>query len=580
MNIKIEKNLKVPMRDGVELLTDVYRPATDGPVPAIVQRLPYDKEHVVWRNQSIDVLRVVQQGYAVVTQDSRGTYSSSGKFDLFADEGRDGADTIEWAAAQPWSTDKVGTVGASYYGAAQWLAAGQAPGHLAAIAPFLSSPDYYGGWAYRGGAFELGFQLLWGFVLGSGELLRRIGEGRATVEQLLAHLGGVDSIGELYRHLPLDDLGALGDLAPHYFEWLAHPNYDHHWQKVLPATDFQAIQVPGLSIGGWYDIFLRGTLAGYRSLKATSGSAAARRPRLVIGPWAHGPQVFGAFPERDFGVLASAEAADVTAMHLRWFDRHLKGIEDGYDSEPPVKIFVIGPNVWRDEEDWPLPDTSFTDYFLHSGGNANSSRGDGGLDLAAPADEAEDAFLYDPRNPVPTRGGQAFLPGLMVGVNSGPRDQAALEQRHDVLCYTSSPLERDLEVTGPVELILFCSSSALDTDFTGKLVDVHPDGRAEIVTDGILRMRYRESSSDPTPLEPNQVYEVRIDLSATATVFAAGHRLRLEVSSSNFPRFDRNTNTGGTIASDGPADLQVAVNRVFHDRPHPSRLVLPVIDRR
>lgn len=578
MNIKIEKNLKVPMRDGVELLTDVYRPEPEGPVPAIVQRHPYDKEHEAFRNQSIDVLRVVQQGYAVVTQDSRGTYSSPGEFDLLADEARDGADTIEWAAAQPWSTDKVGMVGASYYGATQWLAAREAPRHLAAIAPFRSSPDYYGGWAYRGGAFELGFQLLWSLILGSGEMLRRIGEGRATIEQLLEHLRGADAAGELYWRLPLNDLTELGDLAPHYFDWLGHPSYDAYWQSVAPATDFGAIQAPALSIGGWFDIFLRGTLAGYQSLKALGGSAAARRPRLVIGPWAHG-QAFGAFPEREFGVLASAEAADITGMQLRWFDRHLKGIEDGYDSEPSVKIFVMGPNVWRYEEDWPLPDTTFTDYFLQSGGNANSASGDGALDEAAPGDEKEDVFLYDPRNPVPTIGGESFLPALFIGANSGPRDQSALEARHDVLCYTTLPLEHEIEVTGPIELILQCSSSACDTDFTGKLVDVSPDGRAEIVTDGILRMRYRDSLSDPVLLEPGQVYEVRIDLSATSTVFAAGHRLRLEVSSSNFPRFDRNTNTGRVIADDGPDDLEVAVNRVFHDHARPSRLVLPIIDR-
>lgn len=579
MHITIEKNLQVAMRDGVQLATDVYRPADGAKVPVLLQRHPYNKEHAAFRDQAIDVLRVVQQGYAVVTQDSRGTFASPGELRLLADEAADGADAIAWAAAQPWSSGQVGMVGASYYGATQWLAAGQAPPALKAFAPLVSSPDYHGGWAYRGGAFELGFNLLWNMlVLGSGELLKRIGEGRATVEDLLRQLGYGDGVDQLYERLPLSQMPELGDLTPHYFDWLAHPSYDEYWRANAPATDFGAIAAPTLSMGGWFDIFLRGTLQGYQEMKRAGASARARRPRLVIGPWAHG-QLFGAFPERQFGVLGSAEGADITGMQLSFFDRHLKGVTDGYDDQPPVKIFVMGPNVWREEQDWPLPDTRFTDWFLHSDGRANTAGGDGSLSLQAPAQEQEDIFLYDPRNPVPTCGGESFLPALFIGANSGPRDQAQIERRQDVLCFTSAPLERDLEVTGPVELVLHCASSAPDTDFTGKLVDVHPDGRAEIVTDGILRLRYRDSLSEPSLLQPGRGYEVRIDMSATSTVFAAGHRLRLEVSSSNFPRFDRNTNTGGTIAQEGPDALQVAVNRVFHDGARPSRLVLPIIER-
>jgi putative CocE/NonD family hydrolase len=580
VNITIEKNVSVAMRDGVTLATDVYRPADGPPVPTLLQRHPYDKEHSPFRDQSVDVLRTVQQGYAVVTQDCRGTFGSEGQFRLFADEAGDGADTIEWVAAQPWSTGKVGMVGASYYGATQWLAAGQAPPALAAIAPHLSSPDFHGGWAYRGGAFELGFSLLWSLlVLGTGELLRRVAQERATVDELLAHLATADRIDRLYERLPLSDLPELGDLAPGHFDWLAHPSYDDFWRGAAPGPDHGAIAAPVLSLGGWHDIFLRGTLAGYEAMKAHGATAAARRPRLVVGPWAHG-QVFGAFPERGFGVLGSAEGVDITGIQLRWFDRHLKGIDDGYDDEPPVKLFVMGPNVWRDEPDWPLPDTAYTDFYLHSGGHANTAAGDGGLSIEPPADEPHDAYRYNPRDPVPTVGGASFLPALFIGANSGPRDQAAVEARHDVLCFTTEPLARDLEVIGPVELVLHCSSSALDTDFTGKLVDVHPDGRAELVTDGILRARYRDSLAEPTLLQPGNVYELRIDLSATATVFPAGHRIRLEVASSNFPRFDRNTNTGGVIADEGPDAIVEAVNRVYHDRLRPSRLVLPIIDRR
>ena len=239
----------------------------------------------------------------------------------------------------------------------------------------------------------------------------------------------------------------------------------------------------------------------------------------------------------------------------------------------------MGANEWRDEDDWPLPGTEYADYFLHSGGRANTAAGDGGLSTDAPGDEPEDVYLYDPRNPVPTTGGGTFLPGLSIGANAGPRDQRAVEARHDVLCYTTEPLAAPLEVIGPVRAVLHVSSSATDTDFTAKLVDVAPDGRAENLADGILRARYRESLSEPSPLEPERVYEVTVDLVATAAVISAGHRIRLEVSSSNFPRFDRNTNTGGVIATEGEADLRPAVNRVHHTRVRPSRLVLPVIRR-
>jgi len=262
----------------------------------------------------------------------------------------------------------------------------------------------------------------------------------------------------------------------------------------------------------------------------------------------------------------------------RFLRAHLAG------GDPPdgkrVLLFVAGPDVWREEDDWPLPDTSFTPWYLHGRGRAGSSAGDGVLSPEPPADEPPDAFVYDPRDPVPTAGGATFLPGVWLGANAGPRDQAAVERRADVLCYTSPPLERPLEVTGPVRLVLHASSSARDTDFTGKLVAVSPAGRAELVTDGILRARYRESRAEPVALEPGAVVRLEIDLGATATVFPAGHRLRLEVSSSNFPRFDRNTNTGGTIADERIEESVVARNEVHHSRAHPSHLILPVIDRR
>jgi putative CocE/NonD family hydrolase len=580
MNILIEKNLKVRMRDGVELATDVYRPDTREPVPVLVQRLPYNKELTALVNFACDVSRAVQAGYAVVVQDTRGRFASGGEFHPFFDEATDGADTIAWAASQPWSTGKVGMVGGSYFGATQWLAATQSPPALQAIAPYVTAADYHEGWAYQGGAFELGFNLSWTLpFLALGELLRRMETGRATAEDLSALIQAIDRNNELYWRLPLTDMPPLAGLAPYYFEWLAHPNYDDYWRSIAPREYYERITVPALNIGGWYDLFLGGTLANYRGMKERGGSTLARQQqRLIVGPWAHGVSG-GAFAERLYGFMASTDIFDLTGVQLRWFDHWLKGIDNGVERDRPVRLFVMGANIWREEDDWPLPDTNFTAYYLHSGGHANSLSGDGLLSTARPGDEPEDVYLYDPRNPVPTVGGQTFLPGLFVGANAGPRDQRVVETRHDVLCYTTEPLERPVEVTGPVQLILYASSSALDTDFTGKLVDVAPDGRAEILTEGILRARYRDSLSNPAPLQPGRIYELRLDLWATANVFAAGHRIRLDVSSSNFPRFDRNTNTGGTIATEGADALVQAVNRVYHDRAHPSHVLLPIVER-
>jgi putative CocE/NonD family hydrolase len=315
-------------------------------------------------------------------------------------------------------------------------------------------------------------------------------------------------------------------------------------------------------------------------MKERGGSAASRRPHLIVGPWAHG-DILGMYPERRYGTRAGVDGFDLTGQHLRWFDYWLKGVDTGIQNDKPVRLFIMGLDRWREESDWPLPDTAFTQYYLHSAGHANCATGDGTLSVALPcADETEDVYLYDPRDPVPTMGGATYLPGRQVGANSGPRDQRVLERRRDVLCYSTPELEHDLEVTGPIELVLFASSSALDTDFTGKLVDVYPSGRAEILTDGILRARYRESPAHPVLLEPGRIYEMHLDLWATANVFRAGHRMRLEVSSSNFPRFDRNTNSGGTIASETERDLVQAVNRIYHDPAHPSHVILPIIDRR
>jgi len=304
--------------------------------------------------------------------------------------------------------------------------------------------------------------------------------------------------------------------------------------------------------------------------------------RLIIGPWDHLNST-GIYPDRRFGLTADAITQDLTSEHLRFFDRWLRGRTDagrlrfGSDPEPPVKIFVMGIDQWREEQDWPLPDTRYESWYLHGSGRANTAAGDGRLSTDAPGDTAADTYLYDPLWPVPTLGGRIMLPTTANA--AGAVDQRPAEARDDVLCFTSEVLTEPVEVTGHVSLTLFASSSAPDTDFTGKLVDVFPDGRAIFLTDGILRARYRNSLAEPEPLTPGEPYELGLDLSITSNVFLPGHRIRLEVSSSNFPRYDRNSNTGGVIAEESADQVTVAVNRILHGPAHPSRLILPVIRR-
>lgn len=569
--IRIEKNIMVPMRDGVCLATDLYRLEGAGPAPVLMSRTPYNKEHALASDATVDILRAVQAGYVVVVQDVRGRYASEGTFNPHFQETQDGVDAFTWAARQPWSAGVVGTYGGSYLGGTQWLPAREHPPALQAMVPSVTFSDYYEGLAYQGGAKVL-HDLRWVVEnIIPTEIQRRaergeklpVGEPRLNLQEAL----------EL---LPLADHPLIREVTPFYFDWLAHPTPGSYWEPISPCVGYERVSVPALNIGGWYDIFLWGTLQNYLGMRQRGATEHARKnQRLIIGPWTH-TNFSGSFPEREFGPSASSAAIDLPGIVLRWFDRWLKGKANGIDEEPPVMLFVMGADHWRMEKDWPLPGTKYCNYYLHSGGKANSLYGDGTLTPVPPADEPPDIYLYNPFRPVPTVGGQILMPGSNA---NGPRDQREVERRDDVLVYTSSVLEHPVEVIGPIELCLFAASSARDTDFTGKLVDVYPDGRAIILTEGILRARYRKSFTAPELLEPEVIYELRLDLWATANVFLPGHRIRLEVSSSNFPRFDRNSNTGGEIAREAADQFLPAINRIFHDAEHPSRLILPVLER-
>ena len=513
----------------------------------------------------------------MLTQDCRGRFASDGVFTCFVDEARDGYDTIEWAARQPWANGKVGTFGASYMGATQWLAATQAPPSLKAMVPSITASDYHDGWTYQGGAFALFFNVSWTMgALAPARLLRERGENPDVVPELGRVISSIDTMRETMNALPLSEFPMFQRGAPYFFDWLKHPSYDDYWRALSIEENHPKINVPTLNLGGWYDIFQCGTIRNYLGMKARGAGDAARSSRLVVGPWSHAVPFQNLVGAVDFGLQASPASVDVDGMQLRWFDRWLKEVDNGADRDSAVRIFVMGINRWREEKQWPLPGTEFRSYYLHSRGRANSAFGDGALSTEAPAAEPPDSFLYNPIDPVPTvGGGLCCYPGALQG---GAWDQAGVEHRADVLVYSTEPLAEDLEVTGPIVLTLYASSSAPDTDFTAKLVDVEPCGFARNLTDGIIRARFRESQSRETMLTPEKVAEFKIDMWSTANVFKAGHRLRLEVSSSNFPRFDRNPNTGHELFAD--AEMRPAMQTVMHDRSFASHLTLPVIPAR
>ena len=564
--LSVQHGVAMKTRDGVTLRADIYTPPGDGPFPVLLQRTPYDKN-----NAAAFGHRAAMRGFMVVVQDVRGRYTSEGEWYTFKHEGEDGYDTIEWAAALPHSNGKVGMFGGSYVGATQMLAAVTHPPHLAGICPVVTASNYHENWTYQGGAFAQWFNESWTSGLAQDTFNRQL---RNNTNALVG-----STVLPLNRY-PIFNLGATAqgadqtrELAPYFLDWLAHPLYDSYWKQWAIEEQYASIQVPALTVAAWYDLFQGGSLRNFVGLKAHAGNEAARtgqRLFVTIGGHAGGGRNIGAV---DFG--PAAEEYDENTLTLEWYDYLLLGKQNRFATAKPVRIFVMGENKWRDEDAWPLERAHETRYFLHSGGKANSASGDGGLSTEAAHSETADRFVYDPASPVPTVGGPLCCDPIHLA--AGPRDQKNLEGRPDVLVYSTPALTQDMEVTGPVSLDLFAASSAVDTDFTGKLVDVGPDGTATNLTEGILRARFRESTTEAKPIEPGKIYEYRIDLWSTSNVFLKGHKIRVEVSSSNFPRFDRNLNTGKDAAVSG--DFVRATNTVYHDATHPSALVLPVVPR-
>ncbi len=576
LDICVERNVAVPMCDGVVLRADIFRPEPEGRYPVLLTRTPYGKSVANLAYGWLQPIRPASEGYVVIVQDVRGRFESEGTFNPFHQELNDGFDTVEWAARQPWSNGRVGMYGLSYFGTTQWLAAAAQPPNLQAIFPGLTASDYYDGWTYQGGAFELGFNLTWvGVLLALSDVPRSTLSPEQT-QQLLAGLYKVvfDHWPSLH-HQPLRDLPAFAHdvVAPYYKQWLDHPTRDEFWAPITIEDAHPRIHAPAYNLGGWFDLFIRGTLRNFAGMRANGPTDVARKgQKLIVGPWSHGTTLAAITGQTVFGPAAQVLLED---LHMTWFDHWLRDIDNGIDREPPVRVFAMGTNAWNTFSDWPPPESRPTSYYFHSNGAATTARGDGVLSTDPPGDERPDHFVYDPLNPCPTVGGAVFP--FPLDVPPGQFDQTRVEERPDVLCYTTAPLDRDTEVTGPIEVHLWASSTARDTDFTAKLVDVLPDGTPLNLIDGIFRARYRSGFGSVALLDPGVPVELHIDLAGISNVFRPGHRIRVEISSSNFPRFDRNTNTGGIIAAES-VNI-VAMNTILHDRQHPSQIVLPVIHR-
>jgi putative CocE/NonD family hydrolase len=548
--IRCQYNVRVPMRDGVTLSADLYLPET-GPGPVLIARTPYNKNSEF----ACDKARwYASRGFGFVWMDVRGRGDSDGEFSTYRGEGPDGYDAVEWAAAQPWSDGRVGTWGQSYLGCIQWLTAITRPPHLTAMVVYVTPSDPF---CESPTGVHLPQQVCW----------HRMVDGRLT-----QYVQGVDWE-QVYWHLPLLTMDERAGYYSHRWrEDLSHaPGDADYWRPVRYQDLLAGLSLPVLHVTGWYDDVQPGTLRNFiRMTGPGTDEGSSRAQRLVVGPWDH--ELTRRRERRlgrvDFG--PDATSLDLDDFELRWLSHYLAGADNGAERDRRVRIFVMGANRWREEDSWPLARTEWTRYYLSSGGSASTRHGDGALRREQPpGDEPPDEFRYDPADPVP------FLTEPTSAQIGGPDDYSGVEERADVLVYTTPPLAAGVEVTGPVRLELYASSTAPDTDFTGKLVDVHPDGFCQRICDGIVRARFRDGMDRPALLEPGTVYRFEVDMWSTAQTFLPGHRIRLEVASSAFPKYDRNLNSGRDLATD--TEPRAAGNTVWHTGERPSALVLPVI---
>lgn len=542
----------VPMRDGLRLSADIYLPPeeVEGPYPTILQRTPYDNTMELWVKIATFF---AEHGYAFVSQDVRGRHDSEGEWYPFFNEGPDGYDTVEWIAEQPWSNGRIGTMGGSYGGWFQWALACKRPPHLVTMVSTAAGGRFMQELPFVNGAVSL-WTLAWLHLVGGRTLQRGTNP--------------VVNWKEVFYHLPLKTMDqALGRTNTVWREWLSHPDLDDFWKRFRLDDDFEHIDLPVLHITGWYDGDQPGALYFYEGM--VNHSPAADRQFILIGPWDHaGTRT----PKQELGGLNFTPAAivDMNKLHLRWFDYWLKGVDNGLLNDKRVRIFVMGDNKWRDEEDWPPKRAQMREFYLHSGGRANTLKGDGHLSTKAPATEPPDEYTYNPENPV-----EVVTDWNLYGDTEEPLDKRFIERRDDVLVYTSEPLKEELEVCGRPFVTLYASSDCPDTDWVAMLSDVYPDGRSINLGQGVLRARYRNSLGEAELMIPGKVYKFTFELMSTCILFKPDHRIRLSITSSAFPTYDRNPNTGHPIGED--AELRIAHHTIYHDNEYPSHILLPVV---
>jgi putative CocE/NonD family hydrolase len=570
---RLDREVVMEMRDGVKLRADIYRPGDRQKHPAILIRTPYGKRFNSWlHNSFLHFVDSTRNGYVVVIQDVRGRFASEGRWggsDIFQHEGKDGYDSVEWIAAQTWCDGNVGMAGISALAGLQWVTAMENPPHLKAIAPGCGGLANIGVGMQPGrGSGVTSPAVLLSSIPGNAlEVAARLEKQGEDVSEMRRQINWVQSNPDLaLNYLPLKELPLL------QFEYVRQT-----WERMtrpVPQAEqcgkerYEEVKVPCLHMVGWYDTLEWAVIESYVNMRKRAGSAIARKGQyLLVGPWWH--TAWGDFlGALNFGPSAGAQRAMIHEHNIAFYDRYLRGLEIKI---PPVRYFLMGRNRWQESDEWPLPQTSWQRFYLHSRGRANTASGDGSLSRDVSLSEKPDTFSYDPLNPVPTVGGRFFGLGLV----SGPLDQYQVEKRPDVLCYTTPELKEDLEVTGPVAAHLFASTSAVDTDFTARLVDVHPDGAAYNLVEGIKRARTLKSADNSEVIKPDRVYEFVIAMGETSQLFRRGHRIRLEVSSSNFPVYDRNMNTGHSVGED--ATGVIARQAIYHQPEYASYLDLPII---
>jgi putative CocE/NonD family hydrolase len=578
-SVVIDRDLVVTTRDGVDLATDVYRPDGDGPFPTLVFRIRGPRSHAfITGLLLLNPIEAVRRGYAVVIQEVRGRSGSGAQWHPFIHEREDGEDCLNWVLEQRWCDGRLGSYGTAYSAATAVSMAALGRAEMKALCLLGTGADYHDGWVYTNGAFELGWNVYWAYMTLSETIYRMDVAPEETARLRRAYEQAIIHAPEIAARLPISDHPLLTECGEmQYHEWLAHPDYDDYWKSFDVLADVETISTPVLSIVGWHDNFLKAHMDLYRAMRERSPEPGRSHHRILIGPWEHANYVNPFSTSRtgavQFGPGAACGVLVSGPMLLDWMDRWVKGEDSGPSGG--IRYWQMGVDEWRETPEWP-PAYETRSLYLRSAGHANTLDGDGLLAVLPPGPgEPVDSYVYDPLDPVPTVGGKTLMPTIML---AGIEDQTEVEFRDDVLCYSTPVLTTPVEVAGPVTATLWAASSAVDTDFTAKLVDVDPDGAAWHMADGIVRARYRESTRRRSvPLAPGEPVQFEIDMWDLAHTFRPGHRIRLEISSSNFPRFDRNMNTGHELGADSAEDAIRAGQQILHDSEHQSALVLPVM---